>query len=228
MTTYKRKLKLLKDGIKPHKCELCNNTEWLSKPIALELHHIDGNSENNNLTNLQMLCPNCHATTPNYRGKNKKSKPKVVVTDDELVSIIKDSYTIRQALIRVKLSCGAPNYKRIHTLMKNHNLSFKKHKISEENMKRLKTIEEKYGNFQNMIKNKIEWPSKEELEKMIMNNSIISIGKKLGVSDNSVRKTAKKFGIDIKSISKWSHKHGSNGHKNTDDKMVGKVGLEPT
>ena len=59
-----------------HQCEMCHNTEWLNRPIPLETHHIDGNPNNNKDTNLQLLCPNCHAFTPNYKGKNRKPKPK--------------------------------------------------------------------------------------------------------------------------------------------------------
>lgn len=51
-------------------CEECKNNEWLNKPITLELEHVDGNSENNNLKNLKLLCPNCHACTNTYKGKN--------------------------------------------------------------------------------------------------------------------------------------------------------------
>ncbi len=64
--------RLLKDRKKPHKCEVCSLEIWLDKPIPLELHHIDGDNSNNQLENLQLLCPNCHAQTSNYRGKNKK------------------------------------------------------------------------------------------------------------------------------------------------------------
>lgn len=42
----------------------------MGKPIALELHHINGISSDLRLENLQILCPNCHAQTDNYRGKN--------------------------------------------------------------------------------------------------------------------------------------------------------------
>jgi len=62
--------KLLEEGYKEHKCECCGQTEWLGQPIPLELHHIDGNRHNNNLNNFQLLCPNCHAFTDSYRGKN--------------------------------------------------------------------------------------------------------------------------------------------------------------
>lgn len=64
--------RLLKEGIFPHKCFSCNLTDWLTEPIPLELHHIDGCRSNNKLENLTLLCPNCHAKTDTYRGRNKK------------------------------------------------------------------------------------------------------------------------------------------------------------
>jgi len=69
--SFKLKNRILKEGLKPHECENCLNTKWLDNPIPLELHHINGNSKDNSLVNLQLLCPNCHSLTDNYRGKNK-------------------------------------------------------------------------------------------------------------------------------------------------------------
>ena len=62
--------RLFKEGIKEYRCECCNRTEWLGKPIKLELHHINGIKDDLRIENLQILCPNCHAFTDNYRGKN--------------------------------------------------------------------------------------------------------------------------------------------------------------
>ncbi len=67
--TSKINYRLIKEGIKERKCECCGNTEWLGQPIVLELHHIDGNRTNNNLSNLQLLCPNCHSLTDNFKSK---------------------------------------------------------------------------------------------------------------------------------------------------------------
>ncbi len=67
------KKRLINEGIKEHKCECCGITEWNGKITPIELDHIDGNRYNNTLENLRLLCPNCHAQTETYRGKNKKS-----------------------------------------------------------------------------------------------------------------------------------------------------------
>jgi 5-methylcytosine-specific restriction endonuclease McrA len=69
--SWKLKRRLLQDKFFEPKCYGCSNRFWLDQPIPLELHHIDGDNTNNNLSNLTILCPNCHALTDNYRGKNK-------------------------------------------------------------------------------------------------------------------------------------------------------------
>lgn len=56
---------------KGERCESCKLTEWMGQKIPLELHHVDGDRFNNELVNLQVLCPNCHALTDNYSGRNK-------------------------------------------------------------------------------------------------------------------------------------------------------------
>lgn len=60
--------KLIREGLKQDKCELCENTYWLGKHIPLELHHKDGDHFNNELENLQILCPNCHAVSAPNSG----------------------------------------------------------------------------------------------------------------------------------------------------------------
>ena len=68
--SYILKEKLIKEGIKEYRCEICGLTEWQNKPIPLELHHKDCNHFNNNFNNLQILCPNCHAQQEGNAGAN--------------------------------------------------------------------------------------------------------------------------------------------------------------
>lgn len=72
--TWRLKNRLLSEGVKSFKCERCGLTKWIDQEIPLELHHIDGDRTNNTLLNLSLLCPNCHAMTDNYRGKNKRCR----------------------------------------------------------------------------------------------------------------------------------------------------------
>ncbi len=64
------KQKLIRDGLRPNKCEICGISEWNGVKLPLELHHIDGNHFNNELNNLQILCPNCHSVQNGNAGAN--------------------------------------------------------------------------------------------------------------------------------------------------------------
>lgn len=103
-------------NLRGRKCECCGLTEWLGEPINLEIHHIDGNHNNNELENIQLLCPNCHSYTDNYCGKNINTG-KIKVEDEVLVEALSNSSSIRQALISVGLAGSGGNYKRANELI---------------------------------------------------------------------------------------------------------------
>lgn len=64
------KKRLIENGLLHWSCEVCLRQTWNGMPIPLELEHINGKRSDNRLENLKLLCPNCHAQTPTYRGKN--------------------------------------------------------------------------------------------------------------------------------------------------------------
>ena len=72
--SHKLKLRLFKENLLTKQCAICGLTEWNDKEIPLELDHINGNHEDNSLTNLRAICPNCHAQTDTHAGKNKRKK----------------------------------------------------------------------------------------------------------------------------------------------------------
>lgn len=71
--SYKLKRRLYKEGLKKQQCEECG---WAKVSedgrIPLELDHINGDSRDNRIENLRVLCPNCHSLKPTHRGLNKK------------------------------------------------------------------------------------------------------------------------------------------------------------
>ena len=62
--------RLLAAGLKQNRCEECGITEWRNKPLNMALHHVNGDNNDNRIENILFLCPNCHAQTPNYGGRN--------------------------------------------------------------------------------------------------------------------------------------------------------------
>jgi hypothetical protein len=70
---YHLKARLLKSGVKQARCEECGLQEWRGKPLPLELHHRNGDTRDNRIENLALVCPNCHSLTPNWGGRAKLS-----------------------------------------------------------------------------------------------------------------------------------------------------------
>lgn len=64
------KLRLLREGLKSEVCEECGLSAWRAQPISLALHHENGNRDDNRLSNLRLLCPNCHSQTTTFAGRN--------------------------------------------------------------------------------------------------------------------------------------------------------------
>lgn len=132
--TSRLKNRLTNEEILKNQCAICGLTDWLGKPLALQIHHINGVRIDNRIENLQILCPNCHSQTDNYGSKNIRHTPKLK--------------PIKIAIPRIQ-------------------------------------------------KRKFE-VSKEELEYLICNFSMLTVAKKFGVSDNAVRKRCKFYGLPYK------------------------------
>lgn len=108
------------------KCNRCDLSEWMGEKIPLELEHKDGNHFNNDRDNLEILCPNCHALTSTWRGRNKNTVRNI--NDDEklLEALLMNEWNMRKALISLNMSPKGGNYKRCHKLMKEYNENIKR------------------------------------------------------------------------------------------------------
>ena len=114
----KLKTRLIAENLIEEKCAACGlGPIWNGKAIALHLDHIDGDSTNHRLANLQLLCPNCHSQTNTYCGRNKKKGVKrELVTDEALTRALEESVSFNAALIKTGMKGAKPNYRRCEEL----------------------------------------------------------------------------------------------------------------
>jgi Zn finger protein HypA/HybF involved in hydrogenase expression len=65
-------MRLLRAGLLENRCEECGISEWLGRPLIIQIDHINGVRDDHRLENLRMLCPNCHSQTDTYGARNKR------------------------------------------------------------------------------------------------------------------------------------------------------------
>lgn len=177
------KKRLIKE--RGHKCEFCGNSEWMGQPIPLELDHIHGDRSDNSRENLRLLCPNCHALTPTYRGKNigeKSRQRKRLKAENLQKSKIESGNYIKKVkngkvqIQEARTCLGCEN--QITTKAKTGYCAGCAHKNSR----------------------KVVRPKIEDLIFELKNSSFLAVGKKYGVSDNAVRKWIQQENINPKSL----------------------------
>lgn len=168
------KYKLLQDGLKEYKCEYCQQVEWNGLPIPLELHHIDGDHYNNELSNLMLVCPNCHAQLTSAQNNNKTSysygyylTKQLGMTNNEL-GISSSTYKAKRT--NRCIDCGKPI---VSTSTRCVECSLKYRSSCPYNRK--------------------------ELKELIRTTSFSELGRINNVSDNAVRKWCKNFDLPTKS-----------------------------
>jgi Zn finger protein HypA/HybF involved in hydrogenase expression len=209
--------------VEEYKCSICGIIDWNNKELVLQLDHINGTHTDNRLENLRLLCPNCHAQTDTFCGKENKNL--IYKTEEEIIDAIKNSHNIRQALIRLNLTAKGKNYVRIKKTKQKYNLSFlkKEEKIIEnvkvyiepvkyycENCKQLlkkKTKTSCCGKCSKILQRKVIRPSYTQLQEELKTMNFCQMARKYNVSDNAIRK--------------WLIFYEK-------EKLVGAVGHEPT
>lgn len=206
-----------KHNIIPHEeCYWCGISEWIKGPITLELDHIDGDHQNNELNNLRFLCPNCHSQTPTFRGKGINTG-KQKVSDDELIESLSQTDNIRQALIQMGLSPRGGNYSRAAKLMAK--VSKQEQARPESNYPDLPIVKQPkiyYCECSKVIRKdskscvecsiknrKTKKPSLQQLVQDLEElKSYVQVGKKYEVSDNAVRRWVKNYNINLDGVDK--------------------------
>ena len=72
------KRRLVAEGLKENRCEICGIVDWQGRPLKMQLHHVNGDGTDNRIANLQFLCGNCHSQTSTFAGRNRSRKTAAV------------------------------------------------------------------------------------------------------------------------------------------------------
>lgn len=170
INAHRLKLKLIKQGVKEKKCEICGRYEWNNKDIPLELHHINGNHFDNNLDNLQILCPNCHAQQETNSGLNIGTK-----INNKLKDIINEPILLDRRIKKIKKENSLKAVKKYFCIVCGSEVK----------------TDSKTGKCQKCFhdtQRRVERPTKDELLVLIKQNSFLSLSKMFGVSDKAIAK----------------------------------------
>jgi 5-methylcytosine-specific restriction endonuclease McrA len=151
-------------------CSECSlSRTWNGKPIQLDIDHIDGDSGNNEPSNLRFLCPNCHSQCS---------------TSNRSVSAT--PYDAEQSVQYFCQGCGKIRGRTVSPLCRSCSAKNRTVKMG--------TIFERTGRNSTHVP-KIEWPSIESILTDLETMSYLSLAEKLGVSDNSIRAHLRRAGV---------------------------------
>lgn len=184
------KRRLLRDGLMKYECVNCGNTGvWKGKPLTLELDHINGDDQDNRLTNLRILCPNCHSQTDTFRGRKVGTVSKLTLKTheirDEISKSVNRENRCPECNKQIKITSKRCHQCHLRQLRKKQNRCIVCNvAISHSAKKCIKC----YQISNRKIKDR---PSKEQLLKIVREKSYCEAGRIYGVSDNTIRKWIK-------------------------------------
>ena len=162
-----------------HECCGCKLSMWQGLPIPLELDHINGIHIDNNIENLRLLCPNCHAQTDTWRGRN-----------------IQVSDSAKEKLFVCPV-CGGKKGRGSKMCAPCFVESRRKYDKTTNRCVCGKQIKRKSKTCNKCMdrKHKINWPEDDVLLLMVNEMGFRNTGSVLGVSDNAIRKRFKTKGL---------------------------------
>lgn len=187
------KKRLLKEKLLKNKCCICGlDGNWQGKPLIMILDHINGESNDNRIENLRMLCPNCNSQTSTFAGRKlKKSAKQCRICGKKILQ--RSTFCV---------SCSASRSRK----NKKKNKMIYLCSCGNKKRKNSKLCNSCNIKLPKLNKRKVERPSKEKLGKMVWKIPTTKIAEIYKVSDSAVSKWVVSYGLNKPPRGYWAKK----------------------
>ena len=192
-TTTKFRALLLETGY-VWECAICKLTEWNGVSAPLQIDHVNGDRKDCTRKNIRFLCPNCHALTDTFVGRNRHLKGYAAKYTTEAVS---EAYKIALLDASTENLPTANKVIGVLTSGKTSRSSWVRERVVSvcESQGLALSTTRSVSKSKRHGRSQFSWPSDSKLESLLRKNSRLQVSKMLGVSDNAIKKRCAARGI---------------------------------
>ena len=118
---------IIKNRIIEYKCSACGiGSIWNNKYLNIQLDHINGIRNDNRLSNLRFLCPNCHTQTETYCSHNLSKSISFNSYDIEyIIDKLKECPSINKTILELGLKDSSGNRSKLRDIIDKYDIKMK-------------------------------------------------------------------------------------------------------
>lgn len=115
---------IIKEKLIEYVCSECGqNGNWNGKVLSLQIDHINGIRNDNRLSNLRFLCPNCHSQTSTFCNRIGSMSKKIEDFElSEIISLFEKSRSLTDLIIQLGIYDNTKNRNKLKIIKDSYNL----------------------------------------------------------------------------------------------------------